>query len=31
MKNPSLKNFSIREIYNNKKTKSANTMTSRVR
>ena len=30
MKNPSMKNFSLREIYNNKKTKSENTMISRM-
>ena len=27
MKNPSMKNFSLQEIYDNKKTKSENTMT----
>ena len=26
MKNPSMKNFSLREIYDNNKTKSKNTM-----
>ena len=26
MKNPSIKNFSLQEIYNNKKTKNENTM-----
>ena len=31
MKNPSMKNLSLREIYNNKKTKGENTMISRVR
>ena len=30
MKNPSMKNFSLREIYNNNKTKSENTMISRM-
>ena len=30
MKNPSMKNFSLREVYNNNKTKSENTMISRV-
>ena len=31
MKNSSMKNFSLREIYNNKKTKSEYTMILRVR
>ena len=30
MKNPAMKNFSSQEIYNDKKTKSENTMFSRV-
>ena len=30
MKNPSMKNFSLWEVYNNNKTKSENTMISRV-
>ena len=31
MKNPSMKSFSLQKIYNNNKTKSKNTIISRVR
>ena len=31
MKNPSMKNLSLQEIYNNNKTKSENTMISCIR